>query len=108
MAHRVTPDGVIFESRDHAKTYAGLYDKDLVEVQDGWLAKNRATNSAPMPTKDGDVVVHHRHQLYQVWVATWDGAQSPDPNVQPNTVWNHDEAQEAARRWAAETNGRIL
>ena len=64
--HKVTPEGVIFESKDRAKSYADLYDKDLVEAESGWLAKNRATNAPPMPTKDGDVVVYHLHQMYRV------------------------------------------
>jgi hypothetical protein len=106
--HETTPEGVIFKSKDRAKTYADLYDKDLVEVNGDWLAKNRVANTPPMPTKDGDVVVYHLHQMYRVWAATWDGAQGPDPNVEPITVWNADEAQRVARHWAEETKGRIF
>lgn len=105
--HEVTSEGVTFRSKDRAKIYADSYDKDLVETNSGWLAKNRVTKSQPIPTKEGDVVIFHLHQMYRVWVTTWDGAQGPDPNVEPVTAWNADEAKEAALRWATETNGRI-
>src|SRR5947207_1925167 len=82
--------------KDRAKRYADLYDKDLVEDRGGWLAKNRPTQFGPMPTKDGDVVIFHLHQRYQVWVSTWDGAQGPDPNVKPLTFWNADHARHTA------------
>jgi hypothetical protein len=51
--HQVTGEGVWFGSRDGAKIYADAYDKDPVESDGGWLAKNRATQFGPMPTKDG-------------------------------------------------------
>ena len=104
----VTGDGVTFHSKDLAKIYADKHDKDLIEIDSGWLAKNRATKRGPMPTRDGDVVIYHFHQKYLVWVASWDGAQGPDPNVETITVWNADEAQQAARQWAEERNGPNL
>lgn len=61
--HEVTSEGVTFRSKDRAKMYADSYDKDLVETSGGWLAKNRATKSQPIPTKEGDVVVCHLHQM---------------------------------------------
>jgi hypothetical protein len=104
----VTADGVTFDSKDLAKIYADKHDKDLVEIDGGWLAKNRATRGGPMPTRDGDVVIYHFQQKYLVWVSTWDGAQGPDPNVEASTVWDADEAQQVARRWAQESTGRIF
>lgn len=100
--HQVTAEGVWFASKGRAKRYADAYDKDVVESNGGWLAKNRTTQFGPMPTKDGDVVLYHLHQMYQVWVATSDGAQGPDPNVKPLTFWNADHARQAAHRWATE------
>ena len=104
---KVTGRGVIFDTKDRAKKYADMYDKDLVEVADGWLAKNRTNSAQPMPTKEGDVVIFHLHQLYRVWVTTWDGAQGPDPDVSPQEFWNAGEAEKAAIDWAGETRGQI-
>ena len=98
--HDVTAEGVWFASKDRAKRYADVHDKDVVESNAGWLAKNRTTEFGPMPTKDGDVVLFHVHQKYQVWVATWDGAQGPDPNVKALSFWNADHARHAAQMWA--------
>lgn len=99
--HQVTGEGVWFASKDNARIYADAYDKDVVEADGGWLAKNRTTQFGPMPTKDGDVVIFHLHQMFQVWTATWNGAQGPDPNVEPRTLWDADEARNAARAWAS-------
>jgi hypothetical protein len=99
--HQVSGEGVWFESKDRAKLYADAYDKDLVESNGGWLAKNRTTQFGPMPTKDGDVVIFHLPQMFRVWTATWNGAQGPDPNVEPFTVRNADEARNAARELAS-------
>jgi hypothetical protein len=106
--HQVTAEGVWFESKDRAKLYADASDKDLVEADGGWLAKNRSTQFGRMQTKDGDVVIFHLQQKFRVWVATWDGAQGPDPNVEPLTVWNADEARNAAREWASEESRIFL
>ena len=89
----VTGEGVLFQSKELAQKYADAYDKDLVEVDGGWLAKNRVTEHGPMPTKEGDVVIFHFHQLYRMWVAPLDGAQGPDPDIDPLDFWEREEGQ---------------
>ena len=105
--HEVSSDGVFFKSKENAKQYADAYDKDLREVNGLWLAANRATSSGPMPTNEGGVIIFHLHQKYVVWIATWDGAQGPDPNVQPAVFWSADEAKKDALGQADETGGQI-
>jgi hypothetical protein len=104
----VTAEGVVYPSETAARNGADLHDKDVVQIGAGWLAKNRLTQSGPMPTLNGDVVVLHQHQLFRVWVVTADGSQEPDPNVAPTDVWSRAEAMTAATNWRAETNGRMF
>lgn len=101
-------EGVVFLSEASARNFSEQHDKDLVQIGAGWLAKNRATTPGPMPTKDGDIVVHHLHQLFRVWIVTKDGSQKPDRNVGPLEVWSRSEAEEAARTKATETGGQIF
>lgn len=107
---KVVPDGVLFQSERSARIYADQHDKDVVEVDGGWLARNRAcaTQKGPMPTKEGDVIVQHLNQLFRVWLITSDGAQGPDRNVAPLEKWNRAEAEQAAREWMEDTGGRIF
>ena len=97
----------MFQSKELAQKYADAYDKDLVEVDGGWLAKNRVTEHGPMPTKEGDVVIFHFHQLYRMWVAPLDGAQGPDPDIDPLDFWDARKAKEAATNLAKENEGAI-
>jgi hypothetical protein len=102
--------GVVFKSLESAKIFAERHDKTLVRIDgkvSGWLTQNRTPMSGPMPTIDGDVVIHHVNQLFRVWVATSNGAQEPDPNVGSRDKWNLAEAEQAARDWAKETKGII-
>jgi hypothetical protein len=107
--HQVSPQGVHFRSRDGAKSYADHWDMDLVESANGeWLAANRTMAAGPMPTKQGDTVIRHVGQMFRVWVVTWDGARSGDPNVQALDLRTASEAQDAARNWAQDGTGRIF
>jgi hypothetical protein len=105
--HTATAYGVFFSTRERAKLYADAFDKDLVEQDGGWLAKNRTTTASPMPTKEGDVVILHFRQLFRVWLTTWDGAQGGDPNIGTRDFWKADEAEAYARDLAADTGGKI-
>ena len=107
LEHEVTGEGVLFQSKESAQKYADAHDKDLVEADGRWLAKNRVTEHGPMPTKEGDVVILHCRQLYLVWVTRWDGAQGPHPNERPPALWAARKAEEDATNLAEETEGKI-
>jgi hypothetical protein len=104
----VIGDGVVFLSERSARLFADAQDKDLIKLEGGWLARNRQTNKGPMPTREGDVVVYHHNQLFRVWVVTNDGAQEPDQNIAPLDLRSRAEAEDAARNWTTETEGRIF
>jgi hypothetical protein len=61
-----------------------------------------------MPTTEGDVIIQRLTSYYRVWVVTRDGAQEPDPNVEPRTVVGREDAERLARDWTRETNGQIF
>ncbi len=104
----VVDEGVVYRTEQGARDFAEQHDKDAIQIGHGWLAKNRATFSGPMPTRDGDVVVLHLFQVYRVWVVMTDGGQVPDENVAPLERHSRAEAEAAALEMAAVTNGRIF
>ena len=108
--HAAHGAGVVFKSYESARKFAETFDKDLVRIDgkvSGWLAQNRAAMPGPMPTADGDVIVHHVHQRFQLWIVTSDGAQQPDPNIESRKYWTLAEAEHTARISAKETGGMI-
>lgn len=62
--------------------------------------------SLPMPTAEGDVVVRHLTNVYEVWLVEMDGAQEPD-DITRTTCWTADEAERIAMAFA-EAGGRIF
>jgi len=47
-------------------TEAEIHDMDVVQAEGGWLAKIRAVQSGPMPTRRGDLIVRHVNQRYGI------------------------------------------
>lgn len=42
MNHAATPNGVVFKSEQTARTFAERHAKEVVQIDGGWLAKNRS------------------------------------------------------------------
>lgn len=59
-------------------------------------------------TRDGDIIVQHLTSYYRTWVVTRDGSREPDPNVAPFMTPGRADAEQHARNWANETQGRIF
>ena len=104
----VDPSGVFHTSERSARIFAEIHDKDVVETDAGSLAKNRPTQSGPMPTKAGDVIVRHANQLWEVWSVPEDDAQAPDPNEVPRQVWSLSEAEQIVRELTEGANAQIF
>ena len=102
----VTADGIFYlTEQQHARIAADALDKDLVQVEGGWLAQNRHTETGSMLTSAGDVIVRHVNQRWDVWQVTQDGEELPDfvaasPPIGLQVVWSKAEAESAVSELA--------
>ena len=101
-----TPQGVFFTTKAQAQTFAEYSDKDLVEVDGGWLAQNRELSTAPMPTRVGDVIVRRTALIFHVWTVRENDSQTQDPDAY--WTWNWAHAADRAREATIETGGRVF
>ena len=83
-----------------------MNQKDGTVDGQGWLAKNRQTQSGPMPTKHGDVVLRHVNQRFDVWMVAADGAQQPDPDTLQE-AWSRRDAEEIVREATDGTDATV-
>jgi hypothetical protein len=101
-------DGVFKTKQKAARIFAEIHDKDVIQTDGGWLAKNRDTQSGPMPTKRGDVVVRHIDQRYDIWLVPEEGAQDPGAEIEPRQVWNLREAEQIVRELTEGTRAQVF
>lgn len=104
----VTGEGAIFRDEKSARDNCELHDKDLVQIGNGWLAKNRETRTGRMPTVQGDVVLHHLGQHFLVWQITKEDAQTGCGDAAPFDSRGRSEAEAEAKRLVTKTNGRLF